>query len=142
MENTKLIAITDSCHLKLYEAQGLKIIKGPTNVELPFTKHERSEKSHGSYDGASGHSVSASDPQTTPKEIDRQNAAKMICDYLDKLFEGKSAYKELIIAADPKMLGHLRKTIGKTLKKKVTIEISKDLLDESIESIEHAIFSA
>lgn len=140
VSNSKLIAVIDSYNLILYEAEGLKIVHGPTNVELQFEYHERPEKSHGSYDKNCGHNVSASDPHTTPKEIDNQNSARLICGYLDKLFVGTPKYQDLIIAAAPKMLGYIRMYLSKHLQAKVIKEINKDLVNEKIGSVTHAVF--
>ena len=135
----KLIAVTDSRHLMLYEADGLKITAGPTPVDLPFTHHKRPEKGHGSY-GADGYNVSAAAPHTMPVDLDHQSAAKLICEYLDKLLMNKSDYHELIITAEPRMLGCLREHASKSLQQKISKEIHKDLVNKSIDSIEQAIF--
>jgi protein required for attachment to host cells len=136
----KLIAVLDSNHLITYIAEGLKILEGPNNIELSFSHHARPEKDHGSY-GRFGHNVSQSDPHTTPKEIDNQNAAKLICGYLDKLFRNTSDYNELILVADPRMLGTIRENLPKQLEEKVTIEIHKNLVKQGKSAVEHAVFS-
>lgn len=140
MASSKFIVVIDSCHLILYEVRGLKIIKGPDNIQLPFSRHGRNEKIHGSYDGALGNNPSASDPHTMPKEIDRKNSAKIICECLNKLFEEKLECNELIIASDPKMLGLIREYFSKNLKMKITKEVDKDLVNQNILSIERSIF--
>jgi len=144
MENQfkKLVAVMDSCHLVLYEAQGFKITEGPTKTPLSFPHHVSRERGHGFYDTAFGYGVSAGEPHHTPKEIDHQNSAKIICEYLDKLFAERPDYKELIISAEPKTLGYIREHLSKALKKKITKEIHKDLIHQNIETIEHAIFGA
>lgn len=76
-----------------------------------------------------------------PNEVHHQESAKIICSYLDQLFVGSSSYRELIIIAEPKMLGFIRKCLSKDLKSKVTKEINKDLVKEGIKAVEAAVFS-
>lgn len=137
----KLIAITDSYHLNIYEAEGIKLTSGPNKIELDFTHHERHNKNHGSYDKISGHNLSESQPHHTPKEIDQEKSARIICEYLKKAFDENEDYHELIIAAEPRMLGHIRKHLSKKLKDKLSREVHKDLMDLDKDSIEKIIFS-
>ena len=137
----KLIAVIDSYHLVLYEAQGEKIIGGPQNADLSFHHHVDRERGHGFYDSAFGFSVSAPEPHTTPKEVDQQDAARRICKHLEGLFTDHSAYHELILAAEPRMLGHIRAHLRKHLEEKITKEVHKDLVNHSTALIEQAVFA-
>ncbi len=137
--NLKLIAVLDSYHLKLYEANGLKITDGPKDIKLPFTHHKESEKLRENHQKNPGLGLGF-EPRTMPEEIDQNDSAKLICQYLDKLFGDNSHYRELIIIVEPRMLGFIRENLSKNLKSKVTKEIHKDLVKEDIKSIELHVF--
>lgn len=138
----QLIAVLDSRNLILYDAEGATITSGPRDPGLTFPHHARPEKGHGSYNTSHGYNISASDPHTMPKEVDQHNAARLICEYLGRLMADPSEYEELILVAEPRMLGCVREHLSKNLANKITKEIHKDLVNEKKDFIENAVFGA
>ena len=136
----KLIAVTDSTKLKLYKAQGLKILEMLEEFDIENDKHHRGEKHESSYHNATGPG-SAFEPHTSAKEIEHTEAARVITHYIEKIMHDNTNYKELIVTAEPKMLGFLRHAYSKFLKDSVVKEIAKGLTHHDMQAIEHAVFS-
>ena len=59
---------------------------------------------------------------------------------LSKSLTNDSNFKELFVVADAKMLGHFRQSLNHNLKKVLTKEIKKDLINHSMADIEKAVF--
>ncbi len=136
----KLIAIIDSTKLMLYEAQGLKITHGPNELQLSLEKHLRPEKNQARYQKKST-PASLFQPKSSPEELEHQEAATKIADHIEHTIKAQPNYKELIIAAEPKMLGYLRQYLSNNLKKIITKEITKDLVNKNIATIEQTVFA-
>ncbi len=136
----KLIAVTDSTKLKLYEAKGLKILNLVEEYDVENDKHHRGEKHESSYHKGPNPG-SAFEPHTSAKEIEHTEAARVITHYIEKIMHENSDYKELIVTAEPKMLGFLRHHYSKFLKDSIVKEIAKGLTHHDMQAIEHAIFS-
>lgn len=134
----KLIAVVDLSRLRLYEAKGIKIINTLEELALSVHKEHRHEK--GSYHGSSSPN-SAFEPHTATKDLEHQEAARIVVDHIDKIISHNADYKELFIAAEPKTLGQIRSHLTKRLKKIVGKEIHKDFAHNNIHDIEHAFFS-
>lgn len=136
----KLIAVLDINTLKLYEAKGLKITKKIDNHLIHSDVNHRPE-SHQGLTQKRSLQGSAFDPHTAPKDIEHQESARTASSLIEKEYNTKPDYKELIIVSDPKMLGYLRKTLGTKMKRAVTKEVNKDLVNHDIEAIEKTIFN-
>lgn len=135
----KLIAVLDINTLKLYEAKGLKVT---SEISRHFIHADTNHKpeGHQSLKQRRSNPTSSFEPHTAPKDIEHQESSRTACHLIEKTYHSKPDYKELIIVTDPKMLGYLRKTLNTNLKKAVTKEINKDLVNHDIEAIEKAIF--
>jgi protein required for attachment to host cells len=137
----KLIAVLNSEKLITFEAQGLKIINELETFAYPIDKSHRHEKSQSLYKLKSAPG-SLFEPHSDAKDLEHQEAARAIIGSLEKQLEGKRAiYKELIIVAEPKMLGYIRKYSSDSLKKIITKEVIKDLVHHNKSDIELAVFS-
>lgn len=134
----KMIAVVDLSRLRLYEAKGLKITKKIEELPLSIHKEHRHEK--GSYHKAST-SSSAFEPHTSIKDIEHKSAAKAVVNHLENFLAHNSGYNELMIAAEPKTIGHIRAELTNPLKKILTKEIIKDLAHKEMHEIEQIFFS-
>lgn len=136
----KLIAVMDIHVLKLFTAEGLKIIGNVGVIDLKSGNDHREEKQqsfHGNKNGQGSHF----DPHTDVKEIDLKDASKKAIENIESYVAKNGSCKEIIIVSDAKMLGSIRPQLSGNLQKLVSKELSKDLTHHSIESIEKFIFS-
>lgn len=133
----KLIAVIDLNKLRLFEAQGIKINKKIEELPLSIHKEHRHEK--GNYQRGSNPG-SAYEAHTPGRELEYQETAKIISQHLEKVMVSPE-YKELMIAADSKTIGHLRQTLSPHVKKTVTKEVIKDLAHHDMAAIEEIFFS-
>jgi protein required for attachment to host cells len=136
----KLVVVLDINTLKLYEAQGIKINREIAIYEIKPDVNHRSEKGEG-FNQKKSTPSSYYDPHTSAKDLEHQESSRLAISYIEQVYQGNADFKELIIVADPKMLGFIRKDLSQQLKKVVVKEISKDLVNHSSQSIEKAIFS-
>ena len=144
MENDlgiKLIAVISSVEMILYEAKGIKIIRELEELPIVFEKHHhhKQEKTESHYQKKSTPG-SLFEPHTVPKDIEYYEAAKKASEILEKKINNNLDYKRLIIVAEPKMLGYIRKSISDNLKKILYKEIAKNLLGQDIHAIEQSVF--
>ena len=58
--------------------------------------------------------------------------------FLDKL-NADGAVKDVVLIADPKTLGEIRKRLGKNLQHKIFAEIAKDLVKHPVADIQSVI---
>jgi len=136
----KLIAIVDKQHVRLMEAEGIKITKQIENIDLDLVKHKTPSKHQGSYHKNS-EMGGFYDPHTDHRELEGRDSAKNILQHIEHtLSEGK--YNSVILASSPKILGYLRQSMKATLKQKIVREIDKDLIHSDLASIEKKIFAA
>lgn len=137
----KLVAVIDSLHMMLYDAQGIKITGKPEEISLmPEEHHHHREKSQSHYQNKSNPG-SLFEPHTSLKDIEHKEAARSVAKHLDKIMQIPHKYKELIIVAEPQMLGYVRQELNNNLKKMITKEVAKDLVHHKAEAIERAVFS-
>ena len=136
---SKLIAVIDINTLKLYKAQGLKITKEIGSFSIHSDSNHKSERHEGFHEKKSTPS-SFYDPHTAPKDIEYQESSKAAIDHISKSFTNDSSFKELFIIANSKMLGYFRQSLNHNLKKVLTKEIKKDLINHSTADIEKAVF--
>jgi protein required for attachment to host cells len=78
------------------------------------------------------------EPKITQKELEIEQFAKSIADYLEQA-RVKSHFNRLYIAAGPNFLGTLRKTLFPLTAQLIKKEISKDLVHAKPEHIVHEI---
>ena len=136
----KLVVVLDINTLKLYEAQGIKINREIAVYELKHDINHRPEKGEG-FNQKKSTPSSYYDPHTPAKDLEHQESSRLAISYIEQAYEGNTDFKELIIVADSKMLGFIRKSLSQKLKEIVAKEVSKDLVNHSAQSIEKAIFS-
>lgn len=137
----KLIAVVNLNQLKLYEAQAIKITE--QIEEMPLAIHKTHRHEQGSYQvgyHVSPNPGSAFEPHTSDKDIELLETAKIVAHHLDKKAMHDNKYQELIIIAEPKLLGHLKQQFSKNLKKIISKEIPKDFAHQKTEDIERCIF--
>lgn len=138
--SAKIIALANANKIVFYEAKGLGIVKGPYHVELESTnKKSRNEKRQGFFQKGSLPG-SFFDPHTAAKDLEHNNRAKEISKHLEEKLA--KDYNELIILADPKLLGYIKQNLKPGTKKHAKF-IAKDLTNEcdNIEHIKQVIFS-
>ena len=136
----KLVAVLDINTLKLFEAKGLKITKPISNHHIHSDVDHHPESHQGLTQKRSSQG-SAYDPHTAPKDIEHQESARTASNLIEKEYHTKPDYKELIIVSDPRMLGFLRKSLDTKIKRAVSKEVNKDLVNHDIEAIERTIFN-
>lgn len=139
-DQTTLIAVINSSKLILYVAKGIKIIKTLQNIPIVLESHHKHEKKDSLYQKKSGPG-SLFEPHSSPKDLEHHEAAKQITKIIEKNINDNHDFNKLIMIAEPKMLGCIRQTISDNLKKIVIKEIAKNLVDQDIHAIEHAVFS-
>jgi protein required for attachment to host cells len=138
----KLVAVINSVKLILYKAQGIKIIEEIANFPIVSEKHHHhnQEKTESHYQKKSTPG-SLFEPHSTPKDLEYYEAAKKASEILEKKINGDSEYNQLIIVAEPKILGYVRQSISNNLKKIIYKEIVKNLVGRNVKIIEQTIFS-
>jgi protein required for attachment to host cells len=133
----KLLVVTDSYKARLFEVKGHKIktLINSYNVEQLNLGHDRSEhKNHLSQKGKIP--GTAYDTHGDYKEMEREDFSKKLSSilYSEKFKNG--GFEELVIIAEPKMLGALRRNLDPQVFDLVSREIPKDLSDAEEKDIE------
>ncbi len=83
----------------------------------------------------------AIEPDTDPKVNETHIFARLLAQHLDKGLE-KNHFKKLVVMAPPEFLGILRDTFSAQINHLIVAEINKNLVRESVESIQaHLPFS-
>lgn len=126
--NKTLILTMNAHHANIYEANGKKILKklGSCAITDFGDEHARPDRK-GSYYQKQGSPSHFFDPHSDLKEVERDQFAADVLEKLRSYANGQD-YKGYIIAAEPKMLGALRKKLNTSHKHvKILKEISKDL---------------
>lgn len=137
----KLIAVMDAHVLKLYAAQGLKIVNHIKAYNLADENHaSHIQERHQGFNKSSSGQSTFFDPHTSAKDIENQESAKSAIKYIEDILEHDSSYKELIIVASSKMLGEVRSKLNKNTQKLTSKEIAKDLVHHDEASVEKAVF--
>ncbi|MCF8462721.1 MAG: host attachment protein [Rickettsiaceae bacterium] len=102
--------------------------------------HIKPEKHNGGFSKSSSTQSHFFEPHTDPKQIDLEHSAKNLIDELNSFINNHEEYNKIILAAEPKLLGQLRKLMPVNLKNLISEEISKDLVKEQPEHFEKSIF--
>ena len=79
-------------------------------------EHEKPEKHEGKFNSSLSTQSHFFEPHTDPKQIDLDQAAKNLVKELDLYIQGHHEYNKIILAADPKLLGYIRKNLPSNLK--------------------------
>lgn len=137
----KLIAVVNMRQVKIYSVWGRKlknVIKQYTADELNI-HHRRQERHTGFYKEKNTQSHFF-DPHSEAISLEKEDFSKVIALTLDNMCrEGR--FDELIIIAEPKMLGKLRKNFSSETAKIISREIPKDLTHANNELIELNAFN-
>lgn len=136
----KLLVVADGSKAHFYEAKGIKVIGilESHDAEEFSIAHTKPEKHASHYQGTAtaGHKF---EPHTDPREIERDTFSRKISSLVQQ-HKQSSKFDELYLIAEPKMLGSLRKNLDPKVLHWVSKEISKDLADASLDTIEKAVF--
>ena len=140
----KLIAVIDSKQMMIYDAKGFKITNTkPLKLSFDLEEHYHQREKKQSFCQNKSSPRSLFGAHTSLKEIEHKEAARIVIKHLEKVAGADPAkYKELIIVAEPQMLGCIRQELKNSLKKMITKEIAKDLVQHSVCAIERAVFSS
>lgn len=138
--NSKIVVVLDGHHAQFLEAKGLKISNKLKEVEWDenLHAHRRQEKHQGYFhrNSSPGHFF---DPRHNVEALEKEEFAKIVADELEKLLQNNK--HELIVIAEPKILGFFRQKLHENTKKLISKEISKDLVHADINKIEEIAFS-
>ena len=135
----KLIAVLDVNQLKLFTAEGLKILGSAQNFNLESVHHFDDDQD-GSDSKRKLNSGGIFAPHTSTKELNIKDSSKLASTLIEQSFKKNKEFKELILVCDSKLLGVLRHDLNHNIKKFVSKEINKDLTHHTINSIEKVIF--
>jgi protein required for attachment to host cells len=141
---TSLVAVINSIKMFLYEAKNHKITKQlrvDMIVEEKHHHHNVHEKRDSGYEKMSSPG-SMFAPHSDPRDIEHGEAAHAAVEILEKEFLGNGSgnYKELFIVAEPKILGYMRQIMSSNLKKAITKEVAKNLVNHEMGDIDKIIF--
>ena len=139
-KNLKLIVVADINNLKLFTAQGLKIIGLLDSIIIASGVNHHKNTKHDSLYQKKSAPGSCFEPHTSDKGIKYQESSHKISEHVHHIISANKDFKSLIVIADPKMLGYIRHNLSSAIKKKVIKEINKDLINHSIAEIEYAVF--
>ena len=140
MTNNKLILVADASVAHFYTYQAGKIKERLQTIafdKVSSNHHEQINKEDNLKADTSDHK---SDLKRESKEHDRQDFSSTVADHLNKLCQNQ-AYTNLIIIAEPKFLGSLRKNINKQTTELVEKEVAKDLIHADVKDIESQLES-
>lgn len=129
LNNGTLVAVTDGESLRLFHNKGHEPHLDLIEVEDPVL-----EMAHAG-SGARHRSSTANPDQSRLREDD---FAASIANYLNDQARGK-AYEHILVIADPRTLGEMRKHYQPSLSAKLTGEIGKDFVKHSVEAIKFAV---
>jgi len=137
---TKLLVVADSTKAQLYQVMGHKIktLVGDYNVDSFHIGHERTEKKS-SFNKKSGLASHSFEPHTMPKEADRNEFSKKLSELIYHTKQN-GEYEELVLIAEPKMLGSIRKNLNGKLYHCISKEIPKDMTGASPKVLEPLLF--
>jgi protein required for attachment to host cells len=143
--SAKLIVVANSQHMKFFiKEQGERMKLLEEKSLLPHPTPEKHSSGHQS-SVTQSHSLN---PHTSSKDINNDRAARTIIDYLNTTTANNNHdqrghhFKEIIITAEPQLLGHIRDHLDKRLKELIKIQLPKDFIHNSIDELQHAIDNA
>ena len=135
MTNQKLILVADASVAHFYVYQANKIKERLETIVFDKTSplhHDQVKKENTIKANMANHK---SDLQRDAKENDRQDFSMTVADHLKKLCQHQT-YENLVLIAEPKFLGALRKSLDKQTAQLVDKELAKDLIHADPQEIE------
>ena len=140
----KLIAIANNSTLELYKALGVKVKEKIAQLLLSEDPHSHhSREKHDSHYNKKSAAGSSFEPHSQPRDLEYEEAARKMVHLLSEHCrqDGNEHYKQLIIVAEPKMLGHVRILLPKPLRDILAKECDKNLVGHNdLALIEKNIF--
>lgn len=132
------IVVADSARARLFTATtptgGLTELEDLLHIQAKLHDRDLITDGPGKHANDAGGGHHGYEPKITPTEEEAIRFAKELAQELYKAFHEKK-FEQLIIAAAPRFLGHLRNALDKNVKKVVVLEIAKDLVPETPEAI-------
>lgn len=148
---TTWILIADTSRAKLLSAELPEEAWTPVetfeNTSAHLTSKELSPTPPGKMkqSGATKSRHTALEPRTTPKEAELERFVHRLVNYLEDAM-ARRAYDRLALVAPPRLLGMLRKALGKQIASRMQAAIDKDLValdnDEIRERLSAEVFAA
>lgn len=132
LNNGTLIAVTDGERLRLFHNKGHEPHLDLVEVEDPVL-----EVAHAGSGGR--HRKSTADPDES--RLREDDFAASVAAYLNREAL-KETYEQVLVIADPRTLGEMRKHYLPSLEAKLAGEIGKDFVKHSVESLRHALSAA
>ncbi|KIC74076.1 hypothetical protein DB42_BL00010 [Neochlamydia sp. EPS4] len=133
------IVVANSSKAKIY-----RLAKFPKIEELLVLNHPESRLQDQVLEGrkpgrnfqSGGTTRHAYEPETDPKEVEKEKFARSLGDYICAAHY-KGEFTRLYLMANPAFLGLVRHHINTSTQKTIVAEVAKDLTDCPIPEIEH-----
>lgn len=129
LNNATLVAVTDGERLRLFHTKGHEPHLDWVEIEDPVL-----EVAHTGSGGR--HRSSTANPDES--RLREDDVAGSVADYLNHQALEES-YEHILVIADPRTLGEMRKHYRPSLNAKLAGEIGKDFVKHSLESIKDAV---
>lgn len=132
------ILVADNAHARIFNAETEKPeLNEIENMIHPESRqHEQKLTSDlpGIQAGIATGNLHRVEGKTDPKDYKAVEFAREICEYLESAHNAQKFHRLIIVAA-PSFLGLLRKELSNKVNKVVTLEIDKDIVGQSPNSI-------
>ncbi|NII09587.1 host attachment family protein [Oleiagrimonas sp. C23AA] len=126
MPSETLIAVADGHRARLFRNTG--------SDTRPQLREEADLVPQPNYDGPSGHQP----PETSTQDIDEATFVKQVSDELYKRAHAND-FENLVIVADPRTLGELRRLLHPQVRDKLRLELGKEMTKASVDEIRDAV---
>ncbi|HEY0853335.1 MAG TPA: host attachment protein [Devosia sp.] len=133
LPNGAIVAVADGHDLSLYRNTGTE-----TRLELAAMDHGELDPGNAGSGGRHRNDSANPDPDRAGEDAFAASAAEA----LNKLVLGDSAITGVVVIADPRSLGELRRNYHPTLRAKLIGELHKDLSGRPLAEISAAIQNA
>ena len=133
LPNGAIVAVADGHDLSLYRNTGAE-------TQLRLTALDGGEIEAGNAGSGSRHRNDSANPD--PDRAGEDAFAASAAERLNKLVLGNPAITGLVVIADPRTLGEMRRNYHQTLKAKLLAELDKDLTGRPVAEITAAIQNA
>ena len=133
LPNGAIVAVADGHDLSLYRNTG-------TETKLQLTELDAAEIDAGNAGSGGRHRNDSANPD--PDRAAEDAFAASAVEALNKLVLGNAAITGVVVIADPRTLGEMRRNYHPTLKAKLIAELDKDLSGRPVAEITTAIQNA
>ena len=136
------IVLLDSFNLRVLElaepnGHPVEVHRSSSNAQTSREQDLVSDAPGRAYDSR-GQGRHGMEPQTHHRDLEKNQFINDALEWLDKA-ERKSAFDRVVLVAPPKVLGKLRAGLSGNIKKRITDEVGKDLVNASTDALEKAI---